>query len=41
VQHLNNKSTMMIFRIDHGKAINWVAIMYSQLVKELIIWEKC
>jgi len=32
---------MMISRVDHGKFINWVAIMYSQLVKELIRWEKC
>jgi hypothetical protein len=32
---------MMISIIDHGKSINWVVIMYFQLVKELIRWEKC
>jgi hypothetical protein len=32
---------MLIFRVDHGKFINWVAIMYFQLVKELIKWDKC
>ncbi len=32
---------MMIYRVDHGKYVNWVAIMYFQLVKELIRWEKC
>jgi hypothetical protein len=32
---------MMIFRTDHGKFINWVAIMYFQLVKELIRWDMC
>jgi hypothetical protein len=32
---------MMIFRVDHGKLVNWVAIMYSQFVKELIRCEKC
>jgi hypothetical protein len=31
----------MISKIDHGKSINWVVIMYSQLVKEMIRWEKC
>ncbi len=32
---------MMISKADHGKFLNWVTIMYSQLVKELIKWEKC
>ncbi len=31
----------MIFRTDHGVFVNWATIMYSQLVKELIRWEKC
>jgi hypothetical protein len=26
-------------RANHGKFVNWVAIMYSQLVKKLIRWE--
>ncbi len=32
---------MMIFRVDHEKSINWVVIMYYQLIKELIRWDKC
>jgi hypothetical protein len=32
---------MMIFRAHHGKFVDWAVIMYSQLVKELIKWEKC
>jgi hypothetical protein len=32
---------MMICRGNHGKSTNWVTIMYYQLVKELIKWEKC
>jgi hypothetical protein len=32
---------MVISIIDHGKSINWGTIMYYQLVKELIKWEKC
>jgi len=32
---------MMISKVDHGKFVNWATIMYSQLVKELIIWENC
>jgi hypothetical protein len=32
---------MMSFKLDHGKFVNWVIIMYFQLVKNLIIWEKC
>jgi hypothetical protein len=32
---------MMISKADHGKSMNWVTIMYSQLVKELIRWGKC
>jgi len=31
---------MMISKVDHGKFVNWVTIMYSQLVKELIKWKK-
>jgi hypothetical protein len=30
---------MMISRVNHGKFVNWVAIMYFQLVKGLIRWE--
>jgi len=41
VQYYSNKSTMMIFRVDHGKFVDWATIMYFQLVKELIKWEKC
>jgi hypothetical protein len=41
VQYFNNKSVMMIFRANHGESINWATIMYSQLVKELIRWDKC
>jgi hypothetical protein len=40
VQYFNNKLTMMVFKIGHGKSISWVAIMYFQLVKELIKWGK-
>jgi hypothetical protein len=32
---------MMVYKKNHGESINWAAIMYSQLVKELIRWEKC
>jgi hypothetical protein len=32
---------MMISKANHEESINWAAIMYSQLVKELIRWEKC
>jgi hypothetical protein len=31
----------MISKANHGKFVNWVAIMYFQLVKNLIRWEKC
>jgi len=41
VQYFNNKSSMMISKVKHGESINWVTIMYSQLIKELIKWEKC
>jgi len=41
VQYFSNKSTIMISKADHGESINWAIIMYSQLVKELIKWEKC
>jgi len=40
VQYFNNKSPMMISRADHGKSVNWAAIMYSQLVKKFIKWKK-
>jgi hypothetical protein len=32
---------MMICKANHGYSINWGIIKYSQLVKELIKWEKC
>ncbi len=32
---------MMISRADQGEFGNWAIIMYSQLVKELIRWDKC
>jgi hypothetical protein len=32
---------MMISRANHGDSNNWAAIMYFQLVKKLIKWEKC
>jgi hypothetical protein len=35
-----SKSSMMISRVDYGEFVNWAAIMFSQLVKELIKWEK-
>ncbi len=41
VQYFNNKFAMMMSKVYHGKSINWVAIMFSQLVKELIKQEKC
>ncbi len=41
VQYFSNKLAMMISRINHGESINWAAIMYFQLVKELIRWGKC
>jgi hypothetical protein len=41
VQYFSNKSAMMIFRVDHGEFVNWDVIMFFQLVKELIRWEKC
>jgi hypothetical protein len=40
VQYFSNKFAMMIFRAHHGEFVNWVAIMYSQLVKEFFKWEK-
>jgi hypothetical protein len=39
VQYFSNKSTMMISKAVHGELVNWAAIMYSQLVKELVKWE--
>jgi len=41
VQYFSNKFAMMISKVDHGEFVNWVAIMYFQLVKDLIKWEKC
>jgi hypothetical protein len=41
VQHFNNKFAMVISKADHGEFVNWDVIMFSQLVKELIKWEKC
>ncbi len=41
VQYFSNKFAMMISKADHGESVNWAAIMYFQLVKELIRWEKC
>jgi hypothetical protein len=41
VQYFSNKLAMMISRINHGESINWAAIMYFQLVKKFIRWEKC
>jgi hypothetical protein len=28
VHYFNNKSAMMIFKVDHGKSIDWAIIMY-------------
>ncbi len=41
MHYFNNKYALMISRINYGKFVNWAAIMYSQLVKELIKWDKC
>jgi hypothetical protein len=41
VQYFSNKSIMMISKTNHGEFVKWVVIMYSQLVKELIKWDKC
>jgi hypothetical protein len=35
-----NLFVMMISRVDNGKFVNWVAIVYSQLVEELMQWDK-
>jgi hypothetical protein len=32
---------MMISIANHGEFVNWAAIVYFQLVKELIRWKKC
>jgi hypothetical protein len=40
VQYLNNKFIMMISKAN-GELVNCVAIMYFQLVKELVRWDKC
>ncbi len=32
---------MIIVKANHGKFVNWDVIMFSQLVKKLIKWEKC
>jgi hypothetical protein len=39
VQYFCNKFVIMIYRTDHGEYVNWVTIMYFQLVKDLIKWE--
>ncbi len=41
VQYFSNKFAIMISRANHGKSINWAIIMFSQLVKEMVKWEKC
>ncbi len=41
MEYFNNKSALMISRVNHGELVNWVVIMYYQLVKELIRWDKC
>jgi hypothetical protein len=41
VQYFSNKSTMMISISNHIDLVNWAKIMYSQLVEDLIRWEKC
>ncbi len=41
VQYFSNKFAMMISKVDYKKFVNWVAIMYFQLVNELIRWDKC
>jgi hypothetical protein len=41
VQYFHNKHVMMISKTNNGKFINWATIMYFQLIKELIKWEKC
>ncbi len=28
-------------KIYHGESANWVAMLYPQLFKKLIRWEKC
>ncbi len=33
VQYFCNKSAMMISIVDHGNFVNWVPIVYFQLVK--------
>jgi len=41
VHYFSNKFTMTISKADHGEFVNWTVIMFFQLVKELIRWEKC
>ncbi len=41
VQYFNNKFAMMISKADHGESMNWDIILYSQLVKKFIRWDKC
>jgi hypothetical protein len=31
----------MISKANNGKSVNWDAVMYFRLVKELIRWDKC
>ncbi len=40
-KYFSNKSAMMISKTNHGEFVNWATIMYFQLVKDLIRWEKC
>jgi hypothetical protein len=32
---------MITSRVNNGEFVNWAAIMYFQLVKKFIRWEKC
>ncbi len=41
IRVFSNKFAMMISKENHGEYVNWATIMYSQLVKKLIKWEKC
>ncbi len=41
VQYFRNKFATMTFKADYEEFINQATIMYFQLVKKLIKWEKC
>jgi hypothetical protein len=41
VQYFSNKFAMVISIVDNGEFVNWVTIIYFQLVKELITSKKC